>query len=239
LRREGIPFRGPRTYCPRCHTRFEEKFLLGFQAISVVFGLIGFVCLWRNSSSTIGHVYLNVFLIQLVFWPSIIVHEFAHAIAGKLSGLNVPRIWIGRGKTLFQSKILGFNTEFKMIPVGGLTFLTHGLNARLRLKYFVALLAGPLSNAIILAIAWRFTSWRNFDFEASVPLGAFIVFAQSLILLENLLPYRIQTAVGRLCTDGLSLFQLVAVKSPDILNSRIGIQTHIANPATQTSTWTA
>lgn len=228
FRSERLPFRGTRVYCPKCHAKLEENFLLGMLAVNVIFGLIGFVTLWSSPASTVGHVFVNLFLIQFVILPSVIVHEFAHAIVGKLCGLTVLRIWIGRGKTIYRPKVFEFDTEFKMIPVGGLTFLTHGLTKRLRFKYFLAILAGPLINAVILAVAWKFVSWRNFSLESSIQLAAFIAFAQMFILVENLLPYRIQTALGRLSTDGLSLFQLLASKSPDVLNSHFQFSTSTA-----------
>jgi hypothetical protein len=228
FRSERLPFRGTRVYCPKCHAKLEENFLLGMLAINVIFGLIGFVALWSSPASTVGHVFVNLFLIQFVILPSVIVHELAHAIVGKLCGLTVLRIWIGRGKTIYRSKVFGFDTEFKMIPVGGLTFLTHGLTKRLRFKYFLAILAGPLINVVILAVAWKFVSWRNFNLESSIQLAAFIVFAQMFILVENSLTYRIQTALGRLSTDGLSLFQLLVSKSPDVLNSHMQFSTSTA-----------
>ena len=77
---------------------------------------------------------------------------------------------------------------------------------------------------------------RNFSLETSIQLGAFIVLAQAWILIENLLPYRIQTALGRLTTDGLALLQLVTSKSPDVLNSRVGVHVANSNPQTQTRT---
>ncbi len=221
FRSERLPFRGARVYCPKCHTKLEESFLLGILALNVVFGLIGFVTLWLSPASTVGHVFANLFLIQFVILPSVIVHEFAHAIVGKLCGLTVLKIWMGRGKTIYRLKIFGFDTEFKMIPVGGLTFLTHGFKGKLRFRYFLAILAGPLINMVILAVAWKFTSWRNFSLEGSIQFAAFVAFAQIFILVENLLPYRIQTTLGRLSTDGLSLFQLLLSKSPDVLNSNL------------------
>lgn len=197
-------------------------------------GLIGFAVLWLNSSSTVGHVFANLFLVQIVIFPSVIIHEFAHALIGKLSGLTVLKIWIGRGKTLYSANLFGFDVELKMIPFGGLTFLTHGFKDKLRFRYFLAILAGPFMNAIILVIAWKFMVWRNFSLETSIQLPAFIVFAQFLILVENLLPYRIQTALGTLCTDGLSLFQLLMSKSPDVLNSHL----RFPIPSSSEQTWT-
>ncbi len=228
FRSERLPFRGTRVYCPKCHAKLEENFLLGMLAINVIFGLIGFITLLSSPASTVGHVFANLFLIQFVILPSVIVHEFAHAVVGKLCGLTVLRIWIGRGKTIYRPKAFGFDTEFKMIPVGGITFLTHGFTKKLRFKYFLAILAGPLINVVILAVAWKFVSWRDFSLENSIQLAAFVAFAQMFILFENLLPYRIQTALGSLSTDGLSLFQLLTSKSPDVLNSRLQFSTSTA-----------
>ena len=232
---ERIPFRGTHAYCPKCHAKLEEKFLFSILIINVVFALIGIVCLRVNPSSKIGHVFVNLALIQLVILSSVIIHEFAHAIVGKRSGLTVLKIWIGRGKTLFRVNIFGFDTEFKMIPYGGLTFLTHGFKEKLRFRYFLAVMAGPFANAIILLVAWKYSAWRNFNLEATIQLGTFIVLAQALILMESLLPYRIQTALGQLSTDGLSLFQLLTSKSPDVLTSRLG--NHIVIPDHKAQTW--
>jgi len=221
-------------YCPKCHVKFEENFLLGILALNVVFALIGVVCLLVNSSSTVGHVFVNIFLIQFVILPSTVLHEFAHAIIGRLAGLTVIRIWVGRGKTLYRLNVFGFDTEFRMIPFGGITFLTHTVQDKLRLRYFLAILAGPLTNALILVVAWKFASWRNFNLETTLQIGTFVALAQIAILLENLLPYRIQTALGKLCTDGLSLFQLIASKSPEVLHRR----PHNPGSIAQTQTWT-
>ena len=105
--------------------------------------------------------------------------------------------------------------------------MTHGLKEKLRWRYFLAIVAGPLTNVLILLVAWKFAVWRDFKMETSIQLGALIVLVQALILIENLLPYRIQTPLGKIPTDGLSLCQLLASKSPDVLHSRIGI--HLLN----------
>ena len=220
FRKEQIPFLGTRVYCPKCHAKLEENFSLGILAIYVILGLIGILILWSSPASPASHIFVNLFLIQIIILTSFAAHEFAHAIVGRLCGLTVLRVWIGRGKTFYRTKLFGFDTELKMIPFGGITFLTHGLKANLRSRYFLAILAGPLINTIILIITWRFVSWHSFNFENSIQPAAFIFITQALLLWENLLPYRVQTALGFLSTDGLSLLQLVFSKYPDVLNSR-------------------
>ncbi len=237
FRSERIPFRGDRVYCPKCHAKVEENVLIGILVLIGLFGLIGIAYLLLDPSSEVGqagHVFVNVFLYPFAILPSIVLHEFAHAIVGKLAGLGVLRIWIGRGRTLYRANLLGFDTEFKIVPICGITFLTHGFKEKLRLRYFLAILAGPLANAIILTVAWQFVSWRNLDFEKSIQFWAIIFFMQVFILIGNLLPYRTRTAAGSIPTDGLSLFQLAVSKSPDVLNSPVQVQ--FENTTTQTQT---
>jgi hypothetical protein len=222
-----------RVYCPKCRSKFEEKFIIGAFALIGVFGLIGILALWKNPSSEIGHVYTNLFLIELVLLPSVVVHEFAHAVVGKLFNLKVTKIWIGRGKTFYKANLLGFQTEFKTIPFGGFTFLVPDQKKKLRLRYFLAILAGPFANAIILATVWKFVSWKSLDIQSSIQLPAIVFLAQAAILIENLSPYRIQTAFGSVFTDGLCLIQLVTSKTPECLQPRFGV-----NISTQKQTLT-
>jgi len=182
------------------------------------------LALWFNPLSDIGHIFINIFLIALITLPSIIIHEFAHAIVGKLCRLIVIQIWIGWGKSFLQTNILGFHVEFKAIPVGGFTFFTRDYNKRLpRFKYFLAILAGPLSNAIILVAILKFFSPIVFDISKSIQWPIIIIVAQILILFENLLPYEFQTPFGLAYTDGLSLFQLITSKNPECLQPRFAV----------------
>jgi hypothetical protein len=190
------------------------------------------VLLLVDPMSSVGHAYVNLLLIQLTILPSIIIHEFAHALVGKWAGLSVLGIWIGRGRTVLQTRLLGFNTEFKLLPIGGFAFFTHSLQRHLRFRYFLTILAGPASNAVVLFIALRFARWDSVDFEHSIQLWLIIILTQGFILLENLLPYRIHSAVGTFCTDGLSLFQLLFTKSPEVMRGGVN------DPTRFSVTWT-
>lgn len=213
-----LPFCKSKIYCPECYLKFEEKFLIGVIALIPLMGLIGFVCLRFNPDSNIGHVYLNIFFVELLIVPSVVIHEFGHALVGRAVGLSVYRIWIGRGKTFLRRNILGFDTEFKWMPIGGFAFLRPKSNHGLRLRFFFAILAGPLVNAIVLVIVSRFISWRDVDFERFIELRPIIFATQVLILIENLLPFKVQTDLGTIRSDGLFLFQLIFKKSPEILD---------------------
>jgi len=229
---ERIPFLICRAYCPKCHARLEEKLFLGLHAISLGIVLFAIVFHLKYPSSIYGTAIVNIFLLLLVVpLLSTVVHEFAHAIVGELCGLTVLGIWIGRGSTFYRKNLLGFDTEFKIIPEGGVTFLTHGFKKEPRFRYILATLAGPAANAIILAIALRFVTWSRFDIKTimqfidittSIQFASIIIFIQVVILIDNLLPHRVHTSRGNLSTDGLLLFQLLTSKSPEFLPSQLG-----------------
>lgn len=188
---------------------------MGVTALVPLMGLVGLICLALNPSSAAGHVYLNLFLLEVIGIPSIIIHEFAHALVGKAAGLSVPRIWIGRGKTFFRKSIVGFDTEFKVLPFGGFAFLRPKANSNLRVRFFVSVLAGPLANVGILALTLRYLSWKNVNFEESIQFFPIIFASQAFILIENLLPYKVQTGLGTFRTDGLFLLHLLFKRTVD------------------------
>jgi hypothetical protein len=222
FRVERIPFRrSTRICCPTCQAKMQDRTLLGLVFLNLGFGLVGALCLLVNQSSTFGHVFVNLSLFELVLLPSYALHEFAHAFVGKLAGLTVLRIWIGRGKTVYRANILGFDSEIKNVPFGGITFFAHKTNEYLRFRYFLTILAGPAINALMLAVAWRYASFHEFDLENSIHFAAITALMQAIILIENLLPYRTRTTAGRMGTDGLSLYQLIASESPEVLRQKL------------------
>jgi hypothetical protein len=53
----------------------------------------------------IGTFLLNVVLLQLALYLSLIAHEFGHLAAAKALGMRVFRVVLGRGKTLITKSI--------------------------------------------------------------------------------------------------------------------------------------
>ncbi len=220
FRVERIPFLGKRVYCDKCHARMEEYLLSGLLLADFGLSVLGVIYLQIYPASAGAHVIVNMLLYMPVFVFSIVAHEFAHAIVGRWVGLKVPAIWIGRGNTFFRAKLLGFATEFKMIPDCGLTFFTHGSEDKLRIRYFLTILAGPAINAVTLAIAWHFVSWRYSAITKSVQFGTIIVLAQAVLLVVVLIPRQTRNAIGKGRSDGLNLLELLAVQSPQLLRAR-------------------
>ncbi|MCF7894803.1 MAG: site-2 protease family protein, partial [Candidatus Omnitrophica bacterium] len=61
----------------------------------------------------------NFFIIVVVFSILIIVHEFGHFIAARLSGVKVTHFSIGFGPIVFKKKIKQTNLLICAFPLGG------------------------------------------------------------------------------------------------------------------------
>ncbi|MCS1408664.1 MAG: Regulator of sigma-E protease RseP [Verrucomicrobia subdivision 3 bacterium] len=79
---------------------------------------------------------------------AIIPHEFGHAVAARACGLKVFRIHMGFGRTFLRRPVLGFETEFKVIPLGGST-IALPVTDKFRRKWFLYVLAGPTANLLL------------------------------------------------------------------------------------------
>ncbi len=198
----------------------EERFLLGALLINFLFGPLGLALLWHNSQSEAGHLLVNLFLLLIFASLAILPHELAHAAVARLAGLRVLEVWIGRGTDVLTTRLFGFALRFKVVPAGGFAFLQHGTEDRVRLRYFLAILAGPLVNLLLAAAAYPLVDWHNWNFERGLCPGHAFVITQLFITVQNLLPYRLQTGYGKVASDGLSLAQLLFSKSPDLLSSQ-------------------
>ncbi len=220
FRVERIPFLGKRVYCDKCHAKMEEYLLFGLFLADFGLGVLGVIYLQIYPSSADAHVIVDMLLFAPVIVFSVVAHEFAHAIVGRWVGLKVSAIWIGCGDTFFRARVLGFATEFKRIQIGGLTFFTHDSENKLRIRYFLAVLAGPAVNAVILAIAWHFVSWRYSDIAKSIQFSTIIFLAQAVLLVAVLIPRRTGNANEKGHSDGLNLLELLAFQSPQLLRAR-------------------
>jgi len=206
--------------CPKCHRKLEERFLQVVLLLNFLFGPLGLALLWQNSQSEAGHVLVNIFFLLIFATLAILPHELAHAAVARLAGLRVVEVWVGRGADVLTTRLFGFPLRFKIVPVGGFAFLQHWTEDRVRRRYFLAVLAGPLVNLLLAAAAYPFVDWHNWNFERGLCPGHAFVITQLFITVQNLLPYRLQTGYGKVASDGLSLAQLLFSKSPDLLSSQ-------------------
>jgi Tfp pilus assembly protein PilF len=198
------------TLCPACwqkHKTSLYKNLLFFRLAIGLFGIL-FVYLWPKE--IIGWVWLNIFVFDIALMLSILPHELGHALTAKWLGWRVFRIFIGHGRTVFKVKLLGFDTEFRILPFGGLVLEAPRDIAHFHAKHFAIVVAGPLANAILMAASFAAMDGSLSGFGSItrqlLPLQMFFI-ANVLIVIENLWPRQIATVFGKSSSDGKQLLE--------------------------------
>lgn len=159
-----------------------------------------------------AHLLANLFCFWTFQILTVLPHELAHAIVGRRLGLFVTEVSVGRGREIFSMTLLNLQIAFRAVPFFGLVRFRHILGPRLRAKYFVTVLAGPLTHLLLAALVFPFVNW-NLDFINDLAIGQWFVFSQVLLAFANLLPFPTKAAPS----DGLSLLQLLFSKYPDVL----------------------
>lgn len=135
------------------------------------------------------------------------VHESGHALAATTMGIRVREVVIGSGgpqilaigRGLFQVRLL-------LLPIGGVTRLEPATRA-VRTRHIVALVAGPLTELAMLALAWSWapTEWPATQFRSS------LLFMGAASILTNLL-----IPLPRLGNDGSKLWSLLTMPDDEV-----------------------
>lgn len=119
---------------------------------------------WVFSSPVVFTLAIVLFLVIILV--SIALHEAGHMIAAKKLGMDVPRFFVGFGKTLFSRTYKGTEYGFKAIPLGGFVLIqdkdkmkddgTQKTQEEISLlsyvspwKRIVVFAAGPLVNIVL------------------------------------------------------------------------------------------
>jgi hypothetical protein len=172
---------------------------------------------------SMGWMFINLTCFRLFNVLTIIPHELGHAFVARTLGLRVFRIIIGTGRPWFRTRMFGFDTEFKTLFLGGATVAAHRCVARYRRRQFLFVIGGPavnlaLAGATLLAMQpgeiWGLARLC----EGFAPLQVFL-YANVVVLLANLWPRTIQTALGNLPSDGKLLFRATFPRAGDAANN--------------------
>jgi len=212
--REAVPFCRTKTYCPNCYARFYRRVLQFVLVLTVVLGLLGATVLWRDPTSSTGRLFLNALFFQAFIIATILPHEFGHAFMARLVGFQVSRIVVGFGRVLFECKLFGFQVSFRRIPYGGITVAHVTRTEWVRTRYLLFVLAGPMANAALAAIAFSVYGVRltSLTLESPTDWPSLFILANLIVVLENLFPFVYPSPYGRLPSDGLALFQIVILR---------------------------
>jgi len=205
------------TLCPRCWSRARTSTQKWIFLLNCFIGAIGLgFCYWLPGV-TQGPVLLNLFLIEMFVIASILPHELGHAWSAQMLGWRVFKIYFGLGKTLTTRNVFGFETEFKAILMMGLALAVPKSKEWFKIKRFVFILAGPLTNLLLAAPVLMFipTSelWNLGSMEHGVAVGRDFFYANLLMVLGNLWPYELNTPYGKIPSDGKALWKCLFFKS--------------------------
>ena len=161
-------------------------------------------------------IFPRLLLAACVIQPLVLIlHEFGHVLTARLLGLEVNRVTLGVGPTIWAVKIMRTPIRIHGWPLSGRTSLGSRSMRFLRLRVWLTTLMGPGTNFLLIAAAVIF--W---DPLARV-FGASIVFLWMifnwLYLVGNLFPYRSRRSGVLLGSDGLQLLQMPFRKSAELL----------------------
>lgn len=215
-------------FCPPCWAKQQQRLiqslLLLWVAVCPIY--IAIVVLEAEDSplNTLGWIGLNLSLGYLFLLLQIIPHELGHAFAACLLGWRVFKITIGQGRNICRFRWRKILIEINAIPTIGITWATSKSAVLYRLKRFLFVLAGPLTNAAMLLAVLLFLPawWQLFEPLHGTKLFLWIVSIGSclLLLIGNLYPSRLTAILGsvstKLETDGLALLTAFFLSPADI-----------------------
>jgi hypothetical protein len=150
---------------------------------------------------------------------STVFHEIGHAVAGRLAGIRVFSIEIGKGRIVYEFLFGGIRWRIRCITFGGLTYSVPCTPDFFRLKRFVMVLGGPLANVIILIISIKLLSLdeiiESTPFTGFVPM-LLLALSNFLLLPFSLWPHTIKTAAGNIPNDALNLWKTLRMTNDQI-----------------------
>jgi tetratricopeptide (TPR) repeat protein len=147
---------------------------------------------------------------------SVVMHEIAHFISGRLLGLNPWWLTIGFGATVLKKQFRSFNLTLKAYPYSGAVYSSLFEVQQSRWKRLLMVAAGPLSNAGLLCLFARIAVHSHApSLNATQAISWEMAGANAYLLLTSLVPFYVTIHGAKVPNDGMQLFQLLANRSPE------------------------
>jgi hypothetical protein len=166
---------------------------------------------WLTPDSNLGPVVWNFGLLLLFMFGSTVAHELGHVFAGRLVGMHITGIEIGRGPLVVDFHCWGFRWQFRAVPAGGFAFGVPRSGGWVRLRQTVYILGGPLANLLLIGVALALTGFANalpYDFMERFGPGTMLLFTNAALFVCSLIPSMMDTSRGKWPSDGLLLWRI-------------------------------
>ena len=173
-------------------------------------GIIGLVSVSVFPSFSIGWLCLNIVIFHFINTISIVLHELGHAIAALCLGMEVTKIVIGHGKTIFEFQLFGIPWKIKQVLSGGATYILEKSTYFYRSKSFIVSLFGPLTNLILVYLALKFPKEFIIINPPNIYIFPVIILwiRNTIYAIENLFPQHCNIDGVRCPNDGLRMITL-------------------------------
>ncbi len=146
-------------------------------------------------------LFLGTLLLTVIF--SMIPHELGHALAAVGLGMRLFTVSFGsNGRILFVRRVLGYDLAFHAVLLGGYVLYTPKYLCFARLRDFLAVLAGPLTNGLLLIIALHLLAGVSSN-DMSFHILAGFIYGSVLVLAISLFPRKYRVRNARTPNDGL------------------------------------
>jgi Zn-dependent protease len=187
-----------------------------WRAIAGTLPLLAVGAYWSKPAPVVAHV-----LLACVFYVfGLVFHEFGHAAVATLLRMRVGAIFIGMGPAVGAFRVAGVPVVVQAVPISAITQVFPRDRRLVRLRFAAVFVAGPLANALLVAIGLLLLRSLQADPVMAHEVATFVA-VNAFMVLTNLIPLASTTrAPGRgLGTDGYRI--LTAHRISDATIGRI------------------
>jgi peptidase M50-like protein/tetratricopeptide repeat protein len=205
----GIAAKGPQRYPVKCITCTQSEESRGhlrqfFSIFGVFFMPLFLLAGLRGSSAAVTP---GLLFAAAIMQPSLVVlHELGHFLTARLMGLEPSLISLGVGPKIWGGKILGVPWRIHGWPITGFTYVGGSKTQFLRLRLWLTILMGPVTNMLLIGIAVAF--WDSLARLVGPNVVLLWLIFNALLALINLLPLQYRRLGQLHRSDGLQLLQI-------------------------------
>ena len=166
-------------------------------------------------SATLEGIILNVLIWYLWLIPLLLLHEFGHALVGRIVGFKLLWISLGHGRQILDRRFLGLRLRINLIPFSGMTLSVPRTLCGLRWRLWSFTFAGPAVHLLSIFVCYLILGhdfFRTHLFSTSIlsrtiPTEMFI-YANLFLLFVNLFTKHAGTSKGNVHSDGYRLLSI-------------------------------